>query len=374
MTIARIRISPLLILLVLLALAACAPLTPAPTAAPAQPTSAATTIPTSAAQPLTPTVPTLPPEVEIVPIPLSGPGSQATAQISGMAWTGDTLVLLPQYPRAISNQGGGALLALPKAEILAYLDDPTGPPLAPREIAFDSGGLEDSITDFEGFEAIAFAGSTAYLTIEASPGRGMKSYLVRGELSAGGARLALEADRLVEAPLPVQISNFSNEAILIAGERVILFFEANGAQAYPQASAPVFDRDLNPLEPLALASLEYRLTDATVPNEQGRFWVSNYFYPGDVKIAPRADPLAEQFGQGASHAAASVVERLVELQLPADGQGSITLTGAPPIQLKLAEGQVARNWEGLVRLDGRGFLLATDSFPETILAFVDGGR
>ncbi len=69
-----------------------------------------------------------------------------------------------------------------------------------------------------------------------------------------------------------------------------------------------------------------------------------------------------------------MVERQVELQLPADGQGSITLTGAPPIQLKLAEGQVARNWEGLVRLDGRGFLLATDSFPETILAFVDGGR
>ena len=31
---------------------------------------------------------------------------------------------------------------------------------------------------------------------------------------------------------------------------------------------------------------------------------------------------------------------------------------------------VARNWEGIARLEGRGFLLVTDQFPDTILAFV----
>jgi len=36
-------------------------------------------------------------------------------------------------------------------------------------------------------------------------------------------------------------------------------------------------------------------------------------------------------------------------------------------------GNDARNWEGIVRLDNRGFLLATDKFPTTILGFVPTG-
>jgi hypothetical protein len=41
----------------------------------------------------------------------------------------------------------------------------------------------------------------------------------------------------------------------------------------------------------------------------------------------------------------------------------------PPIQMELTSDD-ARNWEGLVRLDERGFLIMTDKFPETILGFV----
>jgi hypothetical protein len=64
------------------------------------------------------------------------------------------------------------------------------------------------------------------------------------------------------------------------------------------------------------------------------------------------------------------VERLVEFQLSHAG---IVLVDRPPIQLELPDnllGMIGRNWEGLVRLDERGFLLATDTFPGTILAFV----
>ena len=46
----------------------------------------------------------------------------------------------------------------------------------------------------------------------------------------------------------------------------------------------------------------------------------------------------------------------------------IVLTETPPIQLEL--GPESRNWEGLVRLEDRGFLLMTDKFPGTILGFV----
>jgi hypothetical protein len=38
--------------------------------------------------------------------------------------------------------------------------------------------------------------------------------------------------------------------------------------------------------------------------------------------------------------------------------------------LELVSDDDTRNWEGLVRLDDYGFLLATDKYPRTILAFV----
>jgi hypothetical protein len=58
------------------------------------------------------------------------------------------------------------------------------------------------------------------------------------------------------------------------------------------------------------------------------------------------------------------VERLVEFQYSESG---ITLAATPPLQLEL--GDDPRNWEGIVRLDDRGFLLTTDWCLETILAF-----
>jgi hypothetical protein len=51
----------------------------------------------------------------------------------------------------------------------------------------------------------------------------------------------------------------------------------------------------------------------------------------------------------------------------------IALADRPPLQLALSDdllGMIGRNWEGLARLDPRGFLLVTDTFPGTILAFV----
>jgi hypothetical protein len=62
-----------------------------------------------------------------------------------------------------------------------------------------------------------------------------------------------------------------------------------------------------------------------------------------------------------------MVERLVELQF--DASTGVSLTGLPPIQLQL-EPMETRNWEGLVLLDDRGFLIATDKYPGTLLAFV----
>ncbi len=92
----------------------------------------------------------------------------------------------------------------------------------------------------------------------------------------------------------------------------------------------------------------------------------NYFYPGDrALLRPGPDAFGETFGRGPTHRRGPAVERLVEFHLNGE---RIEPTGRAPIQFELhAE---ARNWEGLARLGGRGFLVATDTYPETLLAFV----
>ena len=88
--------------------------------------------------------------------------------------------------------------------------------------------------------------------------------------------------------------------------------------------------------------------------------------PGEGDLRRETDPIAERYGQGPTHQTYEGVERLVEFQY---SEAGITLLDVPPIQLALLEEDL-RNWEGLVRLDERGFLIATDKFPQTILGFV----
>ena len=70
--------------------------------------------------------------------------------------------------------------------------------------------------------------------------------------------------------------------------------------------------------------------------------------------------------EGKSHQNSDVGERLIEFEFNED---KIQLSGRDPIQIELDE-KGARNWEGIVRLDDRGFLIATDKYPEMILGFI----
>jgi hypothetical protein len=117
---------------------------------------------------------------------------------------------------------------------------------------------------------------------------------------------------------------------------------------------------------LPFPTVEYRVTDATELDDDGRFWVINYFFPGELALRPSEDPIAAAYGEGPTHAARSGVARLLEMQVTAQG---VTLVDRPPVQLELGPLSL-HNWEGIVRLEDRGFLLVTDKFPETILGFV----
>ncbi|EPR37531.1 hypothetical protein dsx2_0877 [Desulfovibrio sp. X2] len=304
--------------------------------------------------------------VPVHEIPLAGPAAERSAEISGMDWRGDELVLLPQYPDWRAPGQPGVLFAIPRAEVERAVADAlagrTPAPVRPREIEVRGADLRGLVPGFEGFESIVFLSAReAVLSVEShgdfALAPRMHGRLVRAELDAGGRTLRILPGTLAEVPLEVNLRNMGVEALVFDGTKIAAFYEANGRNVNPAPKAWLFGPDLAPRGTLPLAPLEYRLTDASRPDAQGRFWVINYLWPGErdmLKPAAGEDP-----GPGVA------VERLVCLQL---GPKGIERANVAPVDLVPAA--EPRNWEGLAVLPGKGFLLATDTYPRTILGFV----
>ncbi len=297
-------------------------------------------------------------------IPLRGPMALPRAELSGLAWYGDTLVFLPQYPGRFDQQ----LFALHKADIVDFLLGNYPEPLEPWPIPLNEQGVLDQIWGYDGYEAITFVGDQLYLTIETSQSDSNAGYLIRGTVAPDLSEIRL--DPTVVTPIQTQagLSNMSDETIVAVGEQVATIYEANGLVVNRNPVVHFFDRaTLAQVGLLPLPNIEYRITDATAIDNLGRFWVINYFYPGDLSLRPI---LRARGAQGAIDVTAQPIERLLELQFTTEG---VIRTDTLPIDLQLLDDKVARNWEGVVRLQSEGldgFLLVTDYFPETIFAFV----
>lgn len=299
----------------------------------------------------------------IVEIPLSGSIAKKKAELSGLAWIGDTLILLPQYPEKF-GPNEGALLAIPKQAILDYLDGKSKEPITPTKITLNAPGLKDSIRDYEGFEAIGFSNQNVYLTIESGKGNHMMGYLVSGTISSDLTAITLDTSHVVEIEPGIQMDNRTDEALVIAQDKVFTFFEINGAGLNPHPAAHVFSLDLTPQGTISFPNLEYRVTDAAL-GRNGELWVINNLSPNDTALFTRSDLLNETYNGGTPTVDIQQVERLVKLNFSTSG---IALANTPPIQIALDK--VSRNWEGLALLDDRGFLMVTDKHPDTILGFI----
>lgn len=314
-------------------------------------------------------------ERPIAPIPLTGelmtqcgPGC---AELSGLAWYQDHLILLPQYPKRFPSTANGTLFAIPKSAIVAYLEGRSERALLPKPIRFVAPDFERSMPGFQGYEAIAFDGDLAILSIELERERAgdrasMWGHLVTGKIKPDLSELRVDPTTVAEIPPQTTAPNMAYETIVVVQDAVISLHEANGHNVNPSPVAHRFDLALRQLQPVPAPTIEYRVTDATSADENGRFWVINFFFFGDKKhLKPAKDELVTPETQGCSHKRSTTVERLVELQYTPTG---IRRTDTAPIQLDL--GLLPRNWEGIARLDERGFLVVTDQFPQTLLAFV----
>lgn len=305
-----------------------------------------------------------PVEQTVFAIALPTPLSYPWAEFSGLSWYGDQLILLPQFPARFDNQ----LFALDQQEIVDYLMGRRNDPPTLRAILLDDWAVQSQISASEGYEAIAIQGNRVYMTIEGRQGTGMTGYLVSGELAPDLSTLTLDGTVITPIAPQSSLSNLSDEAIVLLGDQVATFYEANGFLVNFNPVTHLFDATtLAPVGELPLPHIEYRVTDATAADAEGRFWLFNYFYPGDSNLLPFVRRLGGVVPTGT---AARPVERLLEFQITPTG---IIRTETPALPLQLLPNNVARNWEGVVRLQTAeldGFLIVTDSFPETILAYV----
>jgi hypothetical protein len=309
-----------------------------------------------------------PVEIPVQIIQLDGPASQPEAEISGLAWYGDTLILMPENPNLYATaDAAGMLFALPKAEVVAYLDASDPAPLTPALIPLIAPDIPATIPGFDGFEAITFVGDRVFLTVEIRLSEGMRGAIVSGTVAPDLSAITLDLDHPVELLPQADIDNLSYESLLPVGDQLVAIYEANGAGVNPQPYAYEVDQALTQTTTtIPFPNIEYRITDATPPDENGVFWAINYFFPGDTKLEAAVDTLVETYGQGATHRTMPGVERLVAFQV---GEEGITRVDQPPIQLLLTTA-LSRNWEGIARLEDRGFLLVTDRWPVTTFAFV----
>lgn len=301
-------------------------------------------------------------------IDFSGPLADRRAEVSGMAWTADTLVVLPQDPLLFAESDRLGFFVFTRTQILSALDDPHADPLQPYRVECEAPGMARVVRGFDGLEAIGILGERLYLTVEAKDDTAMAGYLLCGHYDRVAEAVRIDMTKLTAIPLGLNVPNIAEEALLIDGDRILTMSEANGAIVNPQPRAKVFDCAINYLGSIPFPNIEYRVTDATELDENRCFWVMNYFYPPEgPKLRVGRDREIDRFGLPPGQDPRHGVERLLELRLTDAG---IVRTNTPPIYLERAADGGCRNWEALVRLGDRGFLVMTDKYPGTLLGFV----
>ena len=301
-------------------------------------------------------------EVMPIEIPLQGEAADRSLEMSGLAWYGDYLILMPQYV----NKKAPGFYFISKKKINEWLDGDRSKALKPGKIDLIIPNYDNVIGGYQGFEGLCFSGNKVYLLMESKNDGVMSSYIVAGAMDFKKKRLEIEQGKIEQITPPKNINNMGYESILKHKYRLLVLFEANGININPNANAEYYTTSLKHKESVSFPNVEYRITDVTDIDGKGRFWALNYFWPGEKeRLDPGKDLIIKNYEEGKTHQQYEHVERLVEYKIRSN---QISRTDSPPIQLVLDE--TSRNWEGLVRLDKKGFLMIVDEHPRTILSFV----
>lgn len=301
----------------------------------------------------------------LIQLPLPENIAEKDSELSGLTWYHDELILLVQYPDRFKEAGISAVFSISKPDILNAINDKHPDILSVRRINLYDQEVVDNVPGFQGYEGVIIEENRVVLLIESNMKGQMGAYLVEGLISEKPDNIHLDVTSLKEIPLPAQIKNISYETLIGVDDKIVVVFEANGRNVNDNPFAVVYDPSTGVLNQMGFPVIEYRITDATEPDEKDVFWVINYYWPGEYK---KLNPASyDNISSKLKFDPEIGIERLIQLKYSESG---ITLSGKLPIELKVGTGEESFNWEGIARLDDIGFLVVTDTYPETILAFI----
>lgn len=312
--------------------------------------------------------------VPVLGICLAGDAAARGNEYSGLAWHGDELFLLPQWsPRGLArarSQPGFTrpwVYRIPGARLRAWVDGRDRAPITPERVPFDTLDIANN-PDYQGFEAIAFDGDRAALAVERGSQDRMSGLLVTARLDPARG-LVLDRDALT-LDVPMRSDNHAYEALTRVDGAWLALFELNGMNPSCASTALRIDPRGGAPQAVPMEAVPYRVTDATAVDADRRFWVTQYSYRDvdDTAECERSIRAVGCFQEAVDcdprNGAARSVERLLELR---DDGTAVRSTGRV---IRLMREERARNWEGLARLDHRGFVVVTDEWPRTVLGFV----
>lgn len=295
--------------------------------------------------------------VKVLEIFLSGDITNPNNEISGMDWYRDYLYLIPEN---LNN----FIYVIPKFDIDNYVLSKNPLPIVPKKVDFTTPNYKSIINGFDGFEAIAFHNESVFLAIEAKENNNMKGFISWGTYNSLNHEIFIPEKNLIEVETPIQIDNMSYESILISRNNLIMLYEANGInlQKIPKhKKLSTIDFSISTISSI---NIEYRITDATKIDSNGKFWCINYLWPGDiVKLKSHEKIYLDDIRENNE---LKQVERILEFELKNE---KILLTNSEPVNFQL-ESNISRNWEGIVRYDKNSFLIVTDKYPRMILGLV----
>lgn len=289
-------------------------------------------------------------------IPLTAQLSDSKLEYSGICKSGSRIMLLPQYPEK------GLIYGLDSINILAFLTNRS--PYTPSVHKWKVKGLDDirkRIKGYEGFEAATQNREFLYCTIETDANND-SCYLIRGlvkedtidfDLKSLMPLLKRKRDKL-GYKIAIDNAGFESLTYIPTEEKLLALFEYNN---YPQRSmAFMIDLDFNRIDTIELQSIDFRLTDICVGNDD-RVYAINHHYRGDY-AAYEPDTLISSNGKALNW---TIDNYTSILRLDWKEKGYITT----PICTISPEGD---NWEGIIPFY-EGFLLVTDEFPTSKLVY-----
>jgi len=118
----------------------------------------------------------------------------------------------------------------------------------------------------------------------------MMGYLIMGEVQGELESITLDPESLVELVPLSSARNTTFEAMTFWNGNLYVIYEHNSMQNATQPVAYEFNQDLEFEREITFPVINFRVTDATSSDSSGKFWIMNYYFPGDTFLAVDEDP------------------------------------------------------------------------------------